>query len=233
MSERSPLILVVEDDIRLARLNARLLIRHGYNVLIAYTVSEARAVFERESPDLVVLDIELPDGDGRSLCKEFRKRSDVPVVFLTGKIETEDRVEGLGSGADYYLTKPFDRNEFVAVIKSQLRRMELNHKKIEEAFVITRGALTLMLDEQKAYVAGRDAGLTPKEFAVLLLLVQNEDRELSCTTIYESVWKTKMNNDAQPVRLHISRLKKKLREEKTADYFIVSLYNKGYMFTRQ
>lgn len=233
MDEQKQLILIVEDDEEMARFNARLLKRQGYETNIAYTAAEARSLFRDKPPDLLVLDIELPDGDGRSLCGGFRRESDVPILFLTGKTETKDRIEGLNTGGDYYLTKPYEKDEFVAVVKSLLRRMEQARKKVEEAFVIRRGPITLMLSERKAYIDGRDAGLTQKEFAVLLMLVQNEDKEISCEQIYETIWGIKMNNDPRPVRLHISRLKKKLGEEKTNGFYILTGYGKGYTFSLQ
>ncbi|MCL1895307.1 MAG: response regulator transcription factor [Clostridiales bacterium] len=233
MDERKPLVLIVEDDEEMARLNARLLIRQGYDALTALTANVAQAMFSSRRPDLLVLDIELPDGDGRALCRGFRQESDTPVLFLTGKAGIGDRIEGLDAGGDYYLTKPYDKEEFLAVVKSLMRRAELARKKVEEAFVIRRGPLTLMLAERKAYVGGRDAGLTTKEFAVLLLLVQNEDREISCEQIYESVWGIKMNDDPHAVRLHLSRLKKKLGEEGTDGFSILTGYRKGYSFTLQ
>lgn len=224
-------VLIIEDDHDLARFNARMLERCGYDAVIAAGAAEARAAVRRAKPDLLVLDIELPDGDGLALCKEFKRDTNTPVLFLTGRAKTEDRVAGLDIGGDYYLTKPYDRNEFLAVVKSLLRRLGDSDKKLVEAAIITHGTLTIKIFESKAYIDGRDAGLTTKEFAVLLLLAQNEGREFSNAEIYEKVWGTTMNNDANAVRLHISRLKKKLGENDTDDFAILTGYGKGYTFT--
>ena len=226
----NPLILIVEDDADMALLNARLLKRQGYTVLVASTAAEARALFHANEADLCVLDIGLPDGDGYMLCKEFKRKSDVPMLFLTGRSETKDKIEGLNTGVDYYLTKPYERDEFVAVVNNLLRRSEFTRKKIGELTVLTKGSLTLKLDERKAYVNEQDAGLTQKEFAVLLILVQNENKEISSEEIYKSVWGYEMNNDPHPVRLHISRLKKKLSEDNAKDFSIFTEYGKGYTF---
>ena len=232
-SERKPLILIVEDDEEMARFNARMLKRGGYDALVAHNAAEARTLARcrERKPDLFVLDIELPDGDGLSLCKELRSDNDAPVLFLTGRKKLEDRVIGLDTGGDYYLTKPYVMEEFMAVVQSLLRRAEQTRKKIAEATVITRGSLSLHLPQSKALVNGRDAELTPKEFAVLLLLAQNEDRELTAKEIYEHVWGTTMNNDPNAIRLHISRLKKKLDEENSNDFSILTEYGGGYTFT--
>ncbi|MCL1834819.1 MAG: response regulator transcription factor [Oscillospiraceae bacterium] len=230
MSERNPLVLIVEDDAELARLNARFLKYNGYDAVVAATAAQAREAYASAAPDLFILDIELPDGDGFSLCAEFRQTTDAPILFLTGKSEARDKVKGLSLSGDYYLTKPFDSEEFLAVVKSLLRRVEQTRKKIDEASIIERGSLTLKLDDRKAFVGGRDAELTPKEFAVLLILMQNEEKEITSETIYMRVWGATMNNDANAVRLTVSRLKKKLGED-NADFAIYTKYGGGYTFT--
>jgi len=225
------LILIVEDDRELARLNARFLKRNGYEVIVAYNAAEARSLFYERNPNLFVLDIGLPDGDGLLLCEEFRKETNAPVLFLTGKTETGDKITGLRKGGDYYLTKPYDSNELLAVVQSLIRREEQTQKKISEVSVIRRGVLTLNIHERKVFVNERDAELTPKEFSVLLILVQNEDKELTYETIYENVWGTAMNNDSSALRQQISRLKKKLDEENTDSFAILNDHGKGYTFT--
>jgi two-component system response regulator ResD len=208
-----------------------MLSRKGYEVLLAFTAAEARERVHESKPDLFILDVMLPDGDGFSLCVEFRKDSDAPVLFLTGKKDPEDKVTGFERGGDYYLTKPYIREEFLAVVGSLLRRAEQMRKKIAETTELTRGTLTLFIPQGKALVDGRDAELTPKEFAVLLMLVQNEDKELTGETIYERVWGQSANNDKNAIRMHISRLKKKLGEESTDKFSIVAEYGVGYTFT--
>jgi DNA-binding response OmpR family regulator len=231
MSDWKPLILMVEDDEDMARLTGRMLSRNGYEVLLAFTAAEARERARESKPDLFILDVMLPDGDGFSLCVEIRRDSDAPVLFLTGKKDPEDKVTGFERGGDYYLTKPYIREEFLAVVGSLLRRAEQTRKKIAETTELTRGTLTLLIPQGKALVGGRDAELTPKEFAVLLMLVQNEDKELTGEAIYERVWGTAMNNDSGALRRHISLLKKKLGEENTDGFSIVSFYGGGYAFT--
>jgi len=228
--EWKPLILIVEDNEKIAQLIARLLARHGYETLAAHSAAEARSLFYGNHPDLLVLDVGLPDGDGYDLCEEFRRRTDAPILFLTGKREIDDKIKGLKTGGDYYLTKPYNRDEFVTVVESLLRRVEMTRDKFTDAYKIERGTLILKLDERKAYIDGSDALLTQKEFAVLLLLVQNENKELTNEQIYENVWGSKMNNDPHPIRLHISRLKKKLDEENAKDFSIFTEYGKGYTF---
>lgn len=231
-SEWKPLILIVEDDEELAQFNARLLRRQGYEVLVANTAEQARQCAAQNDPGLFVLDVRLLDGDGLTLCEEFRRTSDSPVLFLTGMSETTDKLAGLDAGGDYYLTKPYDKDEFIAVVRSLARRARLNMEKLTESSIIEKGPLTLVLDERKALVNGRDAELTVKEFAVLLMLVNSENTELTTETIYANVWGATMNKDANAIRLTISRLKKKLGAENADDFDIVTKYGGGYTFTR-
>jgi DNA-binding response OmpR family regulator len=237
MPEKKPLILMTEDDEDMARLNARMLTRKGYDVLLAFNAAEARAFALDNTPDLFVLDIELPDGDGFDLCKEIRQGSDAPVLFLTGRKALEDKVKGMNMGGDYYLVKPYSMEEFIAVAGRLLQKAERMKNKldkaVQEATIMTRGTLTLQIPRMRVLVNDRDAELTPKEFAVLLMLVQNEDKELTGESIYESVWETIMNDDSGALRVHISRLKKKLDEENTDDFAILYRQGKGYVFTRK
>jgi len=230
-NEWRPLILIVEDDLETARLNARILKRQGYDVLITGTVAEARIAARENSPDLFVLDIILPDGDGLALCKEFRKVYDAPVIFLTGQRRTSDKIAGLSEGGDYYLTKPYSIDELLAVVTRLYQRTVLEKKKVAEAVMITRGPLTLRIPRMMALVNGRDVGLTQKEFALLLMLVQNEDVEISSEKIFEHVWNTSMNNDSGALRAQMTRLKKKLDEGNTDDFSIVYKQGRGYTFT--
>jgi len=231
MSDCKPLILMVEDDENMARFNARKLKRSGYDVLSVHTAAEARALARESMPDLFVIDIELPDGDGLSLCREFRQYNDAPVLFLTCRKKLEDKLTGLDSGGDYYLTKPYEMEEFVAVVQSLLRRAAQTRKKVAEATVITRGALTLNLARSRAFVNGLDAELTLKEFAILLMLVQNAGKELTGEMIYKSVFSegAAPGIDTGTVRVHISRIKKKLGDDDT--FSILTRYGGGYKFT--
>lgn len=229
--KRKPMVIIVEDDFDMAQLNSRLLKRHGCDTLTAHSAAEARTLAEKCKPDLFIIDIGLPDGDGLCLCEEFQLATGAQVLFLSGRSETSDKIAGLDAGGDYYLTKPFDKDEFIAVVQNLLRKAKRAQEMAAVLSEINRGSLTLKLIERKAYVNGRDAGLSPKEFAVLQLLVQNEDQEISSEKIYGDVWDAPMNNNSGAVRVHISNLKKKLDEGNAADFSIFSEHGKGYTFS--
>jgi len=231
MNEWKPLILIVEDDKDMAQLCARLLERHGYDTLVAYSVSESQVFLSENSPDLYILDIGLPDGDGMSLCKIIRQKSDAPVVFYTGRSEVSDMTASLGIGGDYYITKPFDREELIAVVQSLLRRDANARNKIAEGFIMKKDKLMLDIEKRKAYVDGCDIELTSKEFAVLLILMRNENREVAYEAIYEYAWGMPLNDDIVALRQLILRLRKKTGEESTDSFSILNKHGKGYTFT--
>lgn len=231
MNKEKTIILVVEDETDVLRINARMLTRRGYTV---YTAENCRQAYEKltePTPDLLILDIMLPDGSGYDICERFRSTSDHPVIFLTGKGETCDKVEGLGHGGDYYLTKPYDPDELLAVADRLIKRHLQTKQKHEQLTTIVKGSLTLDIPLSRAAVNGADAGLTVKEFSLLLLLVQSEDKEVSPHELYEKVWGTPSGDDIRTIRFHIKNLRRKIHADDAKDYDIVSVYGKGYMFT--
>ena len=129
MHKCKPLILIVEDDRGMAQFSSLLLERQGNRTFVAHTSVQAHSFVLENNPDMYVIDIELPDGDGISLCHDFRQISDAPILFLAGRSKTTDILLGLRAGGDYYLAKPYDKKEFIAVVNSLLCRAELTRKK--------------------------------------------------------------------------------------------------------
>ncbi len=224
-------ILMVEDEKDVLRINTRILQRRGYRVLAAASCAEAYALLGEHSPDLLILDIMLPDGSGFDICRNFRKSSDNPVIFLSGKTSDADKIDGLTQGADYYIPKPYEPEVLLAVVARLLQRHQRSQEKEKALTAITRGALTLDIPKARALVGGVDVGLTSKEFALLLALVQQEDREVSPQSLYETVWGVSSGDDVRTVRTHIKNLRRKLGADDAADYDIVSAYGRGYTFT--
>ena len=229
MSERQT-ILLVEDEKDVLMVNARLFARRGYDVRTAQSCTEAYQKL-KETPDLLILDIMLPDGSGYDICQAFRQNSDHPVIFLSGKGQIADKVQGLQQGGDYYLTKPYDTSELLAVVDMLLKRHLQAVQKRQQASVICKGSLVLEVDNSRALCDGRDAGLTAKEFSLLLMLVRNEEKVVSPQELYERVWGMEAADDVRTVRFHIANLRKKLDADNAPDLDIVSVYGKGYMFT--
>ncbi len=205
-------ILLVEDDKRILGFNERKLKRNGYEVLVAENIASARVILQTNTPDLMVLDVMLPDGSGFDFCKEIRMNNNIPVVFLTGKTQLEDKMEGLMGGGDYYLTKPYDMNELLAVIQSQLRRIQLYSPKLNERNSINFVDLLLDTNTIVAMANGEDLILTPKEFTILLSLIQRNGEPIEPQELYEKVWNAPMAEDSKALAMQVSRLRKKLEE---------------------
>ena len=228
------MVLVVGDDTGQTQALSRSIKKQGYETMAARTASGALSAIKKHKPGLIILDSGIPDGDRFALCIDIRRITDEPVLFLTGGDEGGsdfDRIAGLDAGADYFLTKPYDISELYAVIRSLLNRAKRLRESASGAAVVEKGSLSLNIRERKAHVNGRDAGLSPTEFALLLLLVQNEDCEIPSDKLYEGVWDAPMNKNTGAVRVHISNLKRKLGEENAVDFSIFSERGKGYIFS--
>lgn len=231
MSE-SKIILLVEDDENLLNSNRLLLESEGYLVLSAETLREARGQLEKITPDVVVLDIILPDGNGLAFLAELRgpnsgfsllssQLSRVPVLLLTALDTNDDIMKGLDAGGDDYLPKPFDTGVFLTRIRAMLRRAA----HIPET--LQKGALTLNVMSGQAYLGGEDMLLTRKEFALLLLLAQNEGKVFTAEKLYEDVWKQPMAGDDHPIKNTVYRLRKKL-EAGNSGFEITAARGEGY-----
>lgn len=227
-------ILIVEDNEEVLRINRKALNRKGFKVLTARTIAEARALLEAHSVHLIVLDILLPDGSGLDFCPEIREETSAPILMLSGLRAHQDIVDGLLTGGDDYMTKPYRVEELSARIFSMLRRELLHEQKMEMQApkrIIQCGPLELDTDLNRAYLNNKNIGLTPKEFALLLLLVQNEGKMVSSKKIYEKVWGDIPNDDVRTIWTHISKLRSKLEISADSAINITAERGKGYIFT--
>ena len=219
----SATILLIEDNPHIMTINRKTLGMAGYRVLEAETVSEGRALFEKENPDLIVLDILLPDGDGLSFCEELRGDSKTPILFLTALGQKQEKIAGLRAGGDDYLPKPYDIDELVERIDALLRRAGY----VPE--VITKGNLTVKIPSNEAFINDKNLQLSPKEFSLLVIFMQNENRLFSDDYLYGKVWGRPMLDDKQAVQTAVSRLRRKIVN---AGYDIANIKGKGYIFDK-
>lgn len=229
MTEGKATILVVEDNTQMLEANARILIKAGYNVLKAETLATAWENLQKHAPDAVVLDILLPDGNGLDFIQKIRKISDVPVLLVTSLGSKDERLKGLKAGGDDYIVKPFDLEELAARVNAFLRREAMHREK--PVCDITKGSLKLDTVANRAYLLGEDMQLTPKEFSMLLFLVQNEGKTISTKKLYEDVWRMPMAGDGHPIKNTVYRLRKKLEAGKSS-YVITSTRGEGYRFEK-
>jgi DNA-binding response OmpR family regulator len=200
-------------------------------VACALTLEEARRYLQECSPQVIVLDIELPDGNGVDFCREIRYITAAPLIFLTFSDGYETALAGLRAGGDDYLVKPFDLKMFVARIESFLRRDAIVQNSASTANLVRVGGLEADILAQQARFGGRDLGLAQKEFALLLLFMQNEGRVLSKEQLYEPIWKTRLGEDAHVLWTQLSGLKGKLSNICGESCEIATVRGLGYRFT--
>ncbi len=205
----SKTVLLVEDNEHLNKINSRALFLSGCQVLTARNLKEAREHLKEHDPDAIVLDILLPDGNGVDFCREIREHTAAPILFLTSVTGVDQALEGIRAGGDDYLNKPFHIELLLAHLEAFWRRDAIRQR-MKPADILSRGPLTLNLVSNTAYLDGEDMLLTVKEFAFLLLLLQNEGKILTKEFIYEKVWERPMNKDSQALYAVVSRLKRKL-----------------------
>lgn len=213
-------IVMIEDNKNILENNSELLTLEGYKVLSARTLKEGQDLVEQVKPDLILLDIMLPDGNGMDYCRQLRGGSSIPILFLSALDGSDDKVEGLLSGGDGYMVKPYKNSELLAYIKALLRRTYM------EEVPIRLGALELTFHPQCGYLNKKKLSLSPAEFSLLACLARNTSRFLPSEELYEKVWDKKENDDMRTVWEHISRLRKKLECAETVQ--ITSKKGKGY-----
>lgn len=206
-------ILLVEDDTDLLMNNREYLARRGYRTLTAETLKDAVSLLAREQPDLILLDVNMPDGSGFDFIERVRETNDVPMIFLTCRTDKADMIDGLTRGGCDYITKPFDLDVLLARIEAQLRKAGMQE-------VIKRGPLTLNIVPGQAVLAGADMTLAKKEFAILLLLVQNEGRTLTKEYLYEKAWGQPLLYDDNALYVQMSRLKRKLEQNEAIELYV-------------
>ncbi len=223
-------ILIVEDDAAIADSVAYHLGRAGYRTLIAADGGTGLRLFRRERPDLVVLDLMLPQLDGWRFTEQVRADgSDVPVILCSARTSEHDRVHGLGIGADDYLAKPFSMKELVARVSAHLRRRERERGRVGEGPIEAAG---LVIDPEKvqAYVGGESIGLTPREFHVLLILARARGKPLARNKIYREAWGYEMMAGDRSVDVFVRKVRQKLRAAIPDTAFVVTHFGVGYRF---
>nr|WP_286232244.1 response regulator transcription factor [Neobacillus mesonae] len=220
-------ILVVDDDKEIVQLISIYLQNEGYRISKAFNGEEALAAFEKEKIDLVVLDVMMPKVDGMEVCRILREKNHVPILMVSAKSEDMDKITGLMSGADDYLTKPFNPLELAARVKTLIRRTYLYHEERSVEEIIKIGSLEVNKTSHTVMVGGRMIPLTAKEFDILYIMVSNVGRVFSSEEIFELIWKEKFYSSNNTVMVHISNLREKL--EKEMGYkFIKTIWGVGY-----
>ena len=219
-------ILVIDDDKKLNELLAVFFGRFGYNTLTATHPKEGMKIIDQKKPDLVVLDIMLPEMDGFEVLRKIRRFNTIPVIMLTARGEVTDRIVGLELGADDYLPKPFEPRELLARIQSILRRTEGGPR--EKSLEL--GDLKIDSDRQVAFIGREDLHLTSTEFAVLELLAKNQGKVLNRDQILDELHGIEWEAFNRSVDILISRLRHKLKDDPKDPKYIKTVWGSGYIF---
>lgn len=222
-------ILIVDDEKEIRDLIGIYLIDEGYHVLQAQNGLEALDLLEKNEVHLVILDIMMPVMDGIQLCTKIRENKNMPIIMLSARDTDIDKILGLGTGADDYMTKPFNPMELVARVKSQLRRYTKFNKVKENGMdEIVVDGLVINPDTHQVRVDGREVKLTPREFDILELLARNRGKVFSTDKIYESVWKQDFYDSENTVMVHIRKIREKTEVNPRKPRYIKTVWGVGY-----
>ncbi|BCJ85781.1 response regulator transcription factor [Effusibacillus dendaii] len=232
--EKSVRILVVDDEERIRKLVRMYMERNAFEVEEAEDGKEALEKALADPYDLIVLDLMLPGMDGRKVCEEIRKTSEVPIIMLTASGDESSRIHGFELGADDYVVKPFSPRELVMRVKALLKRAQTNRNDVmtnELGQVLSIEGLSINLDSHKVLVGDVEVALTPKEYELLCYLVQRPDKVFSREELLRDVWNYQFFGDQRTVDTHVKRLREKLGHysEKVAN-MIVTVWGVGYKF---
>ena len=224
-------ILLVDDEVSIQRAMAPLLRSRGYLVTVAGTGQEALDLFERERPDLVILDLGLPDMDGTDVCRQVHERADTPILILSARGEEKDKVAALDQGADDYVTKPFGPEELMARVRAALRRTLGREGPLHGQ--LTRGDLMIDFDRRRVHRGELEIRLTPKEFELLTLLVTHAGRVLTHRTILKAIWGSHGNEQPEHLRVLMGQLRKKIEPEPANPRYLLTEPWVGYRFAEE
>lgn len=226
MENNKTRILIVDDDVHIAELIALYMEKEGYETMEAHDGNSAIEMCKSFQPNMVLLDIMLPDVDGYQVCRQIRQIGDVPIIMLTAKAETFDKVLGLEMGADDYVVKPFESKELVARVKAVLRRYGGKKEKDVKKIIYPN-----LIIDQNTYIVtyhGKDLSLPPKEFELLSFLAQNPNQVFSREKILDKIWGYEFVGDSRTVDVHIKRIREKLNQDDP--WSIMTIWSVGYKF---
>ncbi|MDP3185397.1 MAG: response regulator transcription factor [Anaerolineales bacterium] len=223
-------VLVVDDEMRLVSLVETYLTQSGFRVVTAFNGLEALSVARRENPDLIILDIMMPEMDGYEFMRKYRAERDTPIILLTARAEDDEKVIGLELGADDYVTKPFRPRELMARVKAMLRRVGM---KEPVAKVLRAADISLDRECRTVQVGNRFVDLTPSEFKLLAALVSAPGRVFSRLDLLDIIQGVRFEGYERTIDLHVKNLRAKIEPVPRSPRYIETVYGVGYRFTRK
>lgn len=223
-------ILVVDDEKAIVDILKFNLQREGYSVITAFNGEEGLQIFEKEKPDLVLLDIMMPKVDGLQVCKMIRNKYDTPIIMLTARAEEVDKVLGLELGADDFVTKPFSVRELMARVKANLRRTVLDSKDTKDVHIMAFDNMSINTDRYEVKIDDEAIPLTVREYELLKFLATRKDQIFTREQLLEKVWGYEYYGDVRTVDVTIRRLREKIEDVPSKPKFILTKRGIGYYF---
>jgi two-component system, OmpR family, KDP operon response regulator KdpE len=226
MAANEPLILLIEDERQMRRFLRTSLTSHGFRLLEAETAKEGMALATSHNPDVILLDLGLPDGDGIALARSLREWSRVPIIVISARGREADKVEALDAGSDDYLTKPFGVNELLARIRVALRRAD--QANASSSAVIEIGPLRIDLARREVMLSGNPLHMTPNEYRLLTLLARNAGKVLTHRQILKEVWGPAHADETHYLRVYMAQLRHKLEDDPARPKLLLTETGVGY-----
>ncbi len=217
--------LIIDDEKALADSTAEYFNLFGVSAAVAYGAEDCRKFFAANTAELILLDINLEDGNGFELCGELRKTTDIPILFISARTSDDDKIVALNIGGDDYIQKPYSLGVLLAKVKAVLKRCGQTRKEYSD------GYLTVDIKAKQAYVNGNAVKLTALEFKLLAYLIENADRVVSKREIFENVWKDRFTGDGT-LNVHIRRLRETIEINANEPKYIITVWGDGYKFVR-
>ena len=230
-------ILIVEDDADISMVEEAYLESAGFDTKIVSDGSTVRAMIEKEQFDLILLDLMLPGKNGYEICREIRNQIDIPILMVTARTESVDKIRGLGLGADDYIAKPFDPAELVARVHANLRQYERVYKKIpkeesEEPEEIQIHDLRILVNSWKVYKGEREVKFPNREFEILKFFAMNPNIVFSKEQIFEKIWGYDYMGDSATVMVHINRIREKIEDDSKNPKILETVWGAGYRLNK-
>ncbi|MCB2354911.1 response regulator transcription factor [Clostridium estertheticum] len=224
-------ILIVDDEVEIIELMEVYLLNDGYKVFKATNGIDALNIINKEKIHVVILDIMMPEIDGLQVCIKIRKEYNIPIIMVSAKGQDIDKIQGLSTGADDYMVKPFNTMELLARVKAQIRRyvyFNENHKSFDNEEVIEIKGITINKGKHKVNLFGEELKLTPTEYEILLLLASNAGKIFNAEEIFKEIWKEKYLEGNNTVMVHIWRLREKLEDNPREPKIVETVWGVGY-----
>lgn len=220
----------MDDEPKILNVVSAYLEKEGYQVFTASNGKEALELAERKSPDLIILDLRLPDIAGEEVCQRIRQKRDTPILMLTAKVEEEDKIRGLAIGADDYLTKPFSPRELVARVKAILRRVKVEREPQRDIISFDNGRLRIDISKHEVLMNGKPLSLTPNEFRLLIALARYPGRVYTRSELINKVQGYEYEGYDRTIDAHVKNLRQKIEEDPKNPRYILTVFGVGYKF---